>query len=69
MYVVTKDDFVPKNWKEKSEVHLKIAKALQDLLRLYPTDLITHTKPMHDKFVELNTAFAKEIMGKGVAII
>ena len=69
LYVVTKDDFVPKNWKEKSEVHLKIAKALHDLLRLYPTDLITHTKPMHDKFVELNTAFAKEIMGKGVAII
>lgn len=45
LYVVTKDDFVPQNWKEKSEVHLKVAKAMQDLLRLYPTDLITHTKP------------------------
>jgi len=69
LYAVTKDDFLPKNWKEKSEVHLKVAKALQDILKLYPTDLITHTKPMHEKFVELNTTFAREIMQKGVAII
>lgn len=69
LYVVTKDDFVPQSWKEKSEVHLKVANAMQDLLRLYPTDLITHTKPMHEKFIELNTTFAREIINKGVVII
>lgn len=69
LYVVTDDDFVPQNWREKSEIHLKVAKALQDILRKYPTDLITHTRPMHEKFLELNTTFAKEIMEKGVVII
>jgi len=61
--------FVPQNCKEKSEAHLKVANAMQDLLRLYPTDLITHTKPMHEKFIELNTTFVREIINKGVAII
>ncbi|MFA6137822.1 MAG: nucleotidyltransferase domain-containing protein [Sulfurimonas sp.] len=69
LYVVTKDNFTPQSFKEKSEVHLKVARAMQDILQKYPTDLITHTKLMHQKFIELNSSFAKEIMEKGVAIL
>jgi len=69
LYVVTKDDFIPQSWKEKSEVHLKVARAIQDILQKYPTDLITHTRLMHQKFTELNSSFAKEIMSKGVTIL
>lgn len=69
LYVVTKDEFIPQSWKEKSEIHLKIARAIQDILQKYPTDLITHTRSMHQKFTELNSSFAKEIMSKGISIL
>jgi predicted nucleotidyltransferase len=69
LYVVTNDDFIPRNFKEKSEVHLKIARALQDIVQKYPTDLITHTKSMHEKFKELNSSFAREIISKGIHLL
>lgn len=65
LYVVTNDDFMPKNYSENMEVYLKIANAMQDFLKKYPTDLITHTKPMHERFIKLNSSFAKEIITKG----
>lgn len=69
LYVVTKDEFIPQDYKEKSEVHLKIARAIKDLLKKYPTDLITHTKAMHEKFNQLNSSFAQEITSKGINIL
>jgi len=45
LYVVTNDDFIPQSFKEKSQVHLKVSRALRDLLQKYPTDLITQTIP------------------------
>jgi uncharacterized protein len=30
LYVVTKDEFMPQSWREKSEIHLKIARALKN---------------------------------------
>jgi predicted nucleotidyltransferase len=65
LYVVTNDDFMPKTYKENMDVYLNVAKQLQDFLRKYPTDLITHTKKMHTKFQNLNTPFSKEILTKG----
>ncbi|HCW94144.1 MAG TPA: nucleotidyltransferase domain-containing protein [Flexistipes sinusarabici] len=68
LYVVTNDDFIPKNYNEKMEVYLKIANYLQDFLQEYPTDLITHTRKMHEKFVLINSSFASEIMEKGALL-
>jgi uncharacterized protein len=68
LYVVTKDLFMPKNWREKSEVHLKVARQIQEIMLEYPIDLIVHTKRMHDKFVNLNGSFAKKVLKKGVVL-
>ncbi|WP_305045404.1 nucleotidyltransferase domain-containing protein [Geoalkalibacter sp.] len=65
LYVVTKDDFMPQSWGEKHRVYLRVAKAMQDIMRRYPTDLIVHTRPMHQKFLELNSSFSREIVAKG----
>jgi len=69
LYVVTSDEFIPQSYEENMSIYLKFANAIQDILQNYPTDLITHTKAMHDKFVELNSSFAKEILSKGVKIL
>jgi len=69
LYVVTNDDFIPQTWKEKSEVHLKVSRAMRTLLQQYPTDLITHTKAMHNKFIEQDSSFCKKILNDGIVIL
>jgi len=39
LYVVTNDDFMPKNWREKSQVYLKIADTLDDIMAQTAVDL------------------------------
>ncbi len=69
LYIVTKEDFIPGSFKEKSKIYLLVARELRDILEKYPTDLIIHTKAMHQKFKELNSSFAKEILSKGVSLL
>lgn len=66
LYVVTKDDFIPESYAQKWEVAKKIYEALRDLRRMLPMDLIVHTKVMHERFIELNSSFAREIIKRGV---
>jgi len=68
IYVVTKDYFIPQNFKEKNKIYLKVANIMQSFLRQYPTDLIVHTKEMHKKFLELNSSFCREISNKGLIL-
>jgi len=68
LYIVTKDDYMPKTWREKMNIKLKFSKALRDLKREYDIDLITHTKKMHQKFLNTNSLFSKEIQTKGQVI-
>jgi uncharacterized protein len=68
LYVVTKDDFIPVNWQEKNLIYLKVAKALEKIMRSHPTDLIVHTRRMHRRFMELNSSFSREIRLKGLKL-
>ncbi len=61
IYIATSDEFVPKNWKELSELYLKYSKLIRDLQKDIPIDLIVHTKKMYKKFVKYNKSFANEI--------
>ena len=69
LYIVTNDDFIPQNWKEKSQITHKVLSLLRDIVREYPTDVLVHTKKMHEKFIKLNSSFSKEIMQKGKVIL
>lgn len=69
LYVVTDDDFMPETWQEKSEVALKVSQAMLDFRLQHAVDLIVHTKPMHDKFMEMGSSFAKELRRSGVRLM
>ena len=69
LYVVTKDDFIPNSWRQKTQITQSVSKNLRDLREKIPIDLIVHTKKMYEKFIELNSSFAKEIVNKGYKII
>ena len=68
LLVVTKDDFVFESFSQKMEIKLKISGALNSLRKYADIDLIIHTKPMHDKFIQLNSGFKKEIIRSGSVI-
>ena len=68
LIVVTNDDHLPKSYKEKSDVHLKVSNVLTDITGKIPIDLIVYTKPMYDKFNELGSLFSKAISRKGIVL-
>ena len=69
LYVVTNDDFIPESWNEKNEIYLTVSRKIRDLRRQVPIDLIVHTKKMHEKFVQLNSFFGREINQKGLQLL
>lgn len=68
LLVVTNDNFVFESFAQKMEIKLKIANALNPLRKYADIDLIVHTKPMYEKFIQLNSAFKKEIISSGSVI-
>lgn len=63
--VVTSDDLIPSGFSEKSRIYLRISKAISDIKKDFPVDLIVHTKAMHEKFIADNSLFARELLTKG----
>lgn len=63
--VVTSDNIIPASFSEKSLIYLKISKAISDIKKEFPVDLIVHTKAMHQRFIENDSLFAKELLTKG----
>jgi len=69
LYIVTRDDFIPSNWKEKRDIVRRVSREIIDLREKYAIDIIVHTRPMHKKFVETGSCFSKEITGSGYNLI
>ncbi len=69
LYVVTKDEFIPQNYREKRTISKAVSKAIRDLRSNIAIDLIVHTKNMSDKFRELNSSFSKEILTQGEVLL
>jgi len=68
LLVVTKDNFVFESFSQKMEIKLIIANALNSLRKFADIDLIVHTKPMFEKFLQLNSSFKKDIIRHGSVI-
>ena len=66
---MTNDEFMPQTWKQKSEVQQKVSKAIRDIMKEYPTDLITHTRAINRKFIEMDSMFSRKILNKVVVIL
>jgi len=68
LLVVTNSDYFPKNFQEKSDLHLEVSKVLRDIRKRVSIDLIVHTKAMHKRFIELDSMFSKEISQNGIVV-
>ena len=66
--VVTDDDFIPSSFSEKSKIYLRISQSISEIKKEFPVDLIVHTKAMHQRFIEINSLFARELLSKGILL-
>ena len=69
LYVVTNDDFIPKSWREKNEIYLKVARTIRDLREHIAIDLMVHSKKMYEIFKETNSSFFRYDISRGVNLI
>lgn len=69
LYVVTQDDFLPATWRQKRDIVRAVSNRILDLRTQYAIDLLVHTKPMHQKFIETDSSFARQIMEEGVRLL
>jgi predicted nucleotidyltransferase len=69
LYIVTSDDFMPMNFSEKMEVKMIVARRLMEFRKKNSTDLLVHTKPMHRKFLEMDSSFARKLMAEGIDLL
>lgn len=69
LYVVTQDDFMPATWRQKRDIVRAVSNRILDLRIQYAIDLLVHTKPMHRKFIEIDSSFARQIMNEGVRLL
>jgi predicted nucleotidyltransferase len=68
LLVVLNNDHLPQNFREKSRLYLEVSRTIRDLRDQVPIDLIVHTRPMHQKFLNLNSKFSQEIRQKGIVL-
>ena len=68
LYIVTNDRFLPRSFKEKMDVKMRFSRLLDSVRKDFPMDIIVHTLPMHEKFIQLNSMFSREIMQNGKLI-
>lgn len=69
LYVVTNDDFIPKNFKEKNNLYLKVSRQLRELRKEIAIDLVVHSKKMNELFQQNNSSFYKNDIKKGLVLL
>jgi predicted nucleotidyltransferase len=69
IYIVTKDNFIPKNFQERKELYIKVLSLIRNTIQTYPVDVIIHTKKMHENFIALDSYFCRKIMTEGIHIL
>lgn len=68
LMVVINSDFYPTTYQEKSDLYLQVARTIRDIRQQFSVDLIVHTNAMHQRFIEMNSLFAQEILQQGKVI-
>ena len=68
LLVVTNDQFIPKTFKEKTDLYITVSEHILSISKQVPVDLIVYTLPMYEQFVEAGSSFSKEILSKGIIL-
>lgn len=68
LLVVLDDEVMPQDASERRKIHQYVARHLRDVEREVPIDLIVHTRPMHRRFIERDSMFARKMLTQGTVL-
>jgi uncharacterized protein len=68
LLVVTKDNYIPENFREKTELYLKVNRYIREIVKKIPVDLLVITYPSYQELIRNKDAFIQEIVNKGVVL-
>jgi predicted nucleotidyltransferase len=69
LLVVLNTDEMPKSFKERYSNYLEVSRLLRDINKKVSMDLLVMTKAQWERFIELDSGFAKEVNSKGINLI
>jgi predicted nucleotidyltransferase len=69
LLVVLDKDTGPRDFRERSENYLSISRALRDIERKIPMDLIVYTKSEFERFTQLDSQFSRKVLKEGKSIL
>jgi predicted nucleotidyltransferase len=69
LYIVTKENYVPVSFEENLRIKMEVYRALANFRKKYASDIMVHTLPVHQRFIELGSSFSREIMQRGINLI
>jgi len=59
------EDARPEDSSERGELHQRVTRRVRDVEREIPIDLIVHTRPMHQEFLDRDSMFARKVTRQG----
>ena len=68
LLVILDRDSVPRNFKEKMQLHSKVTRKLRHIRRTIPMDIIVQTRPIYKQFSQSGSMFAQDIQQNGKVI-
>lgn len=68
LLVVLDDEAMPQDAAERNAMHCRVARRIRDVEREVPIDLIVHTRPMHRRFIERDSMFARKTLTQGTVL-
>ena len=68
LLVVTHHNEMPKDHRQKEQIYLGVARKLRDIRGKVPIDLVVHTRAMHQRFLELDSLFSRELLQNGIVL-
>jgi len=68
LLVVLDRESMPTSFRERSFNYLQVSRAIRDLEKRYPIDLLVYTRPEFEKIKEANSLFVRRILREGVEL-
>lgn len=68
LIVIVDSEMIPKTFTERTAHYLTISRALRDIERKIPIDLLVYTKPEFEHFVASRSGFSQQVLSEAVIL-
>lgn len=68
LLIVLARDTMPKNFRERSANYLQISKAIREIEKQHPIDLLVYTRPEFEMMKDSGSLFVRRVLREGIEL-